>query len=273
MLKPLFVFTTLFLVGAGAQASTDSRVDYKSAFQCEGKEKFNWYCEEEVALPPIIEKKPEPAPPKEAPPAEVKAPEISEFARIQARLQELLQIAYVNPSEENIYNYIQFQNDVTTKAAVFADNWKRVQWVNPELDYSQKFPTAQMAKAVNNRTNIQKQDSNLESLKEQGYGLFFFYRSDCDYCHQMEFPVKLLAERSKMDVMSISVDGVLVDKFPNSQVDTGQAANLGVTQTPTIMLINTKTKDIQPIATGWVSVQELEKRIYVLTATKPGDNF
>jgi conjugal transfer pilus assembly protein TraF len=272
MLKTFF-FTVLTL-GVVTSSQAESTLDYKSAYQCEDKSKFNWYCDDAEV---IVEKK-EPkaeAPKKETPTekVETKAPEIEEFAQIQKRLEELMQIAYVNPTKENIYNYIEYQNGVTTKAAVFADTWKRVQWLSPELDYSQKHPTAGMAKAVKNKVVKEKKAYNLEHLKAEGYGIFFFYKSTCEYCHQMRYPLDLLVKRTGMDVMSISMDGVLLDKFPNSVADTGQAENLGVVQTPTLMLVNTKTKDIQPISTGWVSLQDLEERIYVLTATKPGDNY
>ncbi|GAB6071494.1 hypothetical protein JCM30760_25920 [Thiomicrorhabdus hydrogeniphila] len=276
MLKPFFLIS-MMVVSLYAQA--DSMLDYKSAFKCEGNYKFNWYCDElkqqEQKKPPIKkeikkEVKEEKLVPEKK---EEKAPELSEFENIQKKLKELLHIAYVNPSDENLYNYIAFQNQVTNKAAIFADKWQRVLWLSPELDYSQKHPTARMAKAVSNQTLNKNRDFNLEHLKAEGYGIFFFYKNDCQYCHQMKYPLRLLAQSTKMDVMSIAVDGNISDQFPNSVADNGQAESLGVTQTPTIMLVNTKTKDIQPISTGWVSLQELEKRIYVLTATKPGDNY
>ena len=276
MIKSLLVLAILILAPS-VHAKTVSALDYKSAFQCDDKLKFNWYCEEvEVPTPepePLVKKEEAPTPPPAPEKKETKEPEIAEFANIQERLQELLQIAYVNPTDENLYNYIEYQNNVTNKAAVFADKWKRVQWLQPELDYSQRFPTAGMAKAVNQKMLNENQDFNLKHLKDVGYGIFFFYRSDCQYCHQMKYPLDLLAKKTEMEVLSISLDGVLLDKFPNSTKDTGQAERLGVTQTPTIMLVNTKTRDIQPISTGWTSLQELEKRIYVLTATSPGDNF
>lgn len=271
MALKLFFFTLLTFSGV-VYAQESSSLDYKSAYLCEGQEKFNWYCDEEEVKEEVqkVEKvEPKPA----VTPVETKPKELVEFEDIQKKLEELLQIAYVNPSDENIYNYIAYQNQVTNKAAIFADKWKRVQWINPELDYSQRFPTSKMAKSVRNKDVLAKQEFNLKHLAQEGYGIFFFYKSDCSYCHQMEYPVKLLAKRSGLDILSIATDGVIVDKFPNSVADAGQTASLGVTQTPTIMLINHKTKDIQPIATGWVSLQELEKRIYVLTATRPGDNF
>jgi conjugal transfer pilus assembly protein TraF len=280
---------SLILVGSLALSSNthasqySSALDYPSVFECDGTTaKFNWYCDEKKEQPvqkkkivPKVEK-PKPEPPKMAEASETKptkAPELEEFKNIQKRLEELRQIAYVTPSPENVQNYIAYQNEVTQKAAVFTDTWKRVLWTNPELDYSQTHPVAKMAKSAYNKEKDAKKAQNLKDLKQEGYGLFFFYKNDCTYCHQMLYPVKLLAKRTNLDVMSIATDGVINEQFPNSVADAGQTENLGVTQTPTIMLINTKTKSIQPISTGWTALTELEKRIYVLTATKPGDNY
>jgi conjugal transfer pilus assembly protein TraF len=271
MLKTFFF--TILTLGVITSSQAESKIDYKSAFQCGDTAKFNWYCDD---VKVVEKKKPKAKEPKKEIPTEkveAKAPELAEFKRIQQRLVDLREIAYVNPTKANIYNYIEYQNVITTKAAVFADTWKRVQWLKPELDYSQKHPTAAMAKAAKNKMVNEKKAYNLEKLKAEGYGIFFFYKSNCEYCHQMQYPLQLLVKRTGMDVMSISTDGVLLEKFPNSVADSGQAKNLNVVQTPTLMLVNTITKDIQPIATGWVSYQELEKRIYVLTATKPGDNY
>lgn len=270
----LFVFLVLVLQNT-AFATT---FDYKSAFDCEGEDRFNWYCqgkeeeEKPVETPPPVVVIPET---KDTSPQESKKPkELVEFEAMQKELENKLRIAYMEPTEENLKNYIEYQNMVTQKAAIFTDVWKRTLWGNPKLDYAQKFPVAQMAKATNQRVINQKEKQNWESLKEEGYGLFFFYRSDCPYCHQMANPMRIVSKQTGLEVLPISVDGVLLnEKFPNSVEDSGQAQTLQVQSTPSLFLVNARTKDIMPIATGWVSVEEIKKRIYVLTMTKPGENY
>lgn len=271
------LFTILFL--AFQNAAYASTFDYKSAFDCEGEDRFNWYCQGkeeeekpvEITPPPVVvipEK-------KETSPQEPEKPkELVEFEAMQKELENKLRIAYMEPTEENLKNYIEYQNMVTQKAAIFTDVWKRTLWSTPELDYAQKHPVAQMAKATNQRVLNEKEKLNWADLKDKGYGLFFFYRSDCPYCHQMEFPIRILSQQTGLEVLPISVDGVLLnEKFPNSVVDSGQAQMLDVQSTPSLFLVNSKTKDIMPIATGWVSVEEMKKRVYVLTMTKPGENY
>lgn len=248
--------------------------DYKSVFDCENKDRFNWYCkeiakkkEERPTQPPAPDAKTDPRDPI------ANAPELKEHQAIKERLENLLKIAYVNPTPENIKNYISFQNMVSDKASVFADMTKRVLWANPELDYSQRFPVAKMAKDTQKSNLAKEQEALYKKLNSEGYGLFFFYRSDCPYCHKMANPLKMFLDKSQMDIVSVSLDGVLLnDIFPNSTVNKGQAEALGVERTPTIILVNTKTKDMTRIASGWVSTYELQERIFRLMAKKPGES-
>jgi conjugal transfer pilus assembly protein TraF len=259
-----------------SSSSFGSALSYGSFFSCSGEERFNWYCNEEKEEPKeVVSVEVEPVvQPTVAVQKDDRDPELIEFERIQEEMERLKRIAYVNPTEENLANYIAFQNMVTERASVFADVWQRTLWQNPHLDYSQKFPVAQMAKQTNLSMQRNERQNNINALREEGYGLFFFYSSSCPYCHQMEHPLKSFASLTGMDVLPVSIDGVLLeDKFPGSVIDQGQAAFIGVQQTPSIYLVNTKTQSIQPIATGWISTEDLAKRVFILTATEPGENY
>lgn len=285
---PYKLITTLAMTGVlgftsvPALSAVSNSFNYKSVYDCQGEDKFMWYCKGELKEAPLP-KEEAPEPPEEQAdkdPVEEKAPEterqkaLKEFDAVQVELQERLRVAYVNPTPENLESYIEYQNMVTTKAAVFTDVWKRTQWAKPELDYSVKHPISALGKATSQATVNKYKRENFESLKAEGYGVFFFYRSDCSYCHSMEAPMRIFQEQTGFEVLPISMDGVLLsEKFPGSVLDNGQSENLNVTHSPSIFLVNTKTKDIKPVASGWVSVEEIKNRVYVLTATKPGDNY
>lgn len=270
ILIPLFVMTVFPL-----HALSGNSLDYKSFYDCQGKDKFIWYCRDEKKP---IEKK---AIKEPIPQAVIKNPTkterekaLAEFKAIKKELQERLEVAYINPTEENLKAYISYQNMVTKKAAIFTDTWKRTQWKNPDLDYSIKHPISKIGKATSQTLRNKSKEMNYVELKRKGYGIFFFYRSDCPYCHQMATPIKIFKNKTKLDVLPISIDGVLLnDKFPGSVVDNGQAEELNVQISPSVFLVNTRTKDIIPISYGWVSVNEMKDRIYTLTKTNPGENY
>ena len=69
-----------------------------------------------------------------APAAPKKPSELVEFEALQKRVEDLRNIAIINPSEQNIRNYLNIQNFVIEKASTFADVAQRVIWATPELD-------------------------------------------------------------------------------------------------------------------------------------------
>ena len=78
--------------------------------------------------------KPKAVPAIGAPTAPKKPSELVEFEALQKRVEDLRNIAIINPSEQNIRNYLNIQNFVIEKASTFADVAQRVIWATPELD-------------------------------------------------------------------------------------------------------------------------------------------
>ncbi|EPI0811965.1 conjugal transfer protein TraF, partial [Neisseria gonorrhoeae] len=64
--------------------------------------------------------------------------ELAEFEMLQRNLDESRKIAVMNSTPQNLKRYIELQEVVMNKSAAFADQWQRVIWQNPNLDYSQR---------------------------------------------------------------------------------------------------------------------------------------
>lgn len=273
MFKSILIIPLFLGLCMTAQASS---LDYMHASKCTGEEKFKWYCNEIEQLKKEIEKKvpsePEQTPEKESASIDVKIPELVEHERLKKEYDDLVKIAYMNPTKENVLELKKLELYLMNKASVFAEMSQRVVWQNPEANYSMTHPVSTMAKKVKQQVDDRKKEEVFKELAKKGYGLFFFYKNDCPYCHAMKTPIKLLTKRTGLDVMSIAMDGKINDEFPNSKADQGQAKALGVTTSPTLILVNTKTKNLEPIAYGWTSITDIEERIYKLTATRAGEN-
>jgi conjugal transfer pilus assembly protein TraF len=69
------------------------------------------------------------------------------------------------------------------------------------------------------------------------------------------------------------MDGGGLPDFPTPTLDKGQGQALDITAVPALFIGSKKTKDIAPIGYGLLSQAEIVNRIFVLTNTKPGDNF
>ncbi len=259
-----------------AQSFATGSLDYPSAFACDGSEKFNWYCDsddqkKQVQMAPVIPVQPIVAP--QPPVKDYKQQKLEEFDKLQKDLEESRKVAIIDPSYNNIKDYITKQLAVQNMAAVFADTWKRVQWQNPELDYSNKFTVNNVGKQEMQKFIEGEKIETLKELSAQGWGLFFFYGSKCGYCHRMVPSINELVKQG-MNVLPISVDGGIIEELnAPSVIDAGQAEQLQVKQTPTLYLVNSNTKKVIPIASGIAAYSDIVTRIYIIVKTKPGDNY
>jgi len=200
-----------------------------------------------------------------APTAPRKASELVEFEALQKRVEDLRNIAIINPSEQNIRNYLDIQNFVIEKASTFADVAQRVIWATPELDPTVTGrPVNAKALEVFDREQAGARTNTVAQLS-QTHALFFFFRSDCPYCHQFAPLLKDFEAKFGLHVVPISVDGGGLPEFPSPRVDNGIARTLDVRQVPALFLAEPRGGKITPIGYGVLSESELLERIFVVT--------
>ncbi len=118
----------------------------------------------------------------------------------------------------------------------------------------------------------QTEEQQLRMLAKD-HGLIFFFRSDCPYCHAMAPTLRMLADRYGIDVLGVTVDGGSLPEFPHPRDGRAQAAAWGVERVPALFIGSKQTGDRAPIGFGMMALSEIVNRIFVLTGTKPGDNF
>lgn len=197
--------------------------------------------------------------------------ELDQFEQIQKRLGELRNIAIISPTEENLKAYIEFQEQQMQRASVFADQWRRTLWANPELKYEGR-PVNATGIASFDATQSSQVRVSLNQLAAT-HGLYFFFRSDCPYCHAMAPTLRQLEQTHGIRVIAISLDGGALPQYPNAITDKGQAAALGVRSVPSFYLVSPKARQVHPLGTGVLSLSTLEERIYTQSSTQPGEKF
>ena len=209
--------------------------------------------------------KPKAIPTITAPTASKKPSELVEFAALQKRVEDLRNIAIINPSEQNIRNYLNIQNFVIEKASTFADVAQRVIWATPELDPTVTGrPVNAKALEVFDREQAGARTNTVAQLA-QTHALFFFFRSDCPYCHQFAPLLKDFEAKFGLRIIPISVDGGGLPEFRSPRVDNGIARTLDVRQVPALFLAEPRNGKITPLGYGVLSESELLERIYVVT--------
>jgi conjugal transfer pilus assembly protein TraF len=111
--------------------------------------------------------------------------------------------------------------------------------------------------------------AKLKALAQE-YGLFYFFKGDCPYCHKFAPLVKNFAGEHGWDVLPISMDGGKIAEFPNAKLDNGIARKLNITTVPALIAIHPKTKKMIPLAYGMVSYKGMEERALLLMEGQDG---
>ncbi|MBY6286936.1 thioredoxin family protein [Neisseria subflava] len=186
--------------------------------------------------------------------------ELAEFEMLQKNLDESRKIAVMNPTPQNLKRYIELQEVVMNKSAAFTDQWQRVIWQNPNLDYSQRGrPNNQLAQQQYDHNRQQQKAEAIRKLAGEN-GILFVFKSDCPYCHTMAPILKNFADQYGIKVMPVSLDGGGLNHFPRALPNNGIAQRLNVTTVPAMYVMDTKTKQFTPIGFGVMAQTTLEDR-------------
>jgi len=195
-----------------------------------------------------------------------RAPELVEFEALQKRLEEYRNIAIIRPTEANVRRYMELEARVVRQASHFADVAQRVAWVTPSLDMTlEGRPVNSQAIQVYDREQTLRRQGSVATLSKT-HVLFFFFRSDCPYCHAFAPTLEAFQARHGIQIVPISVDGGGVPNFPHFRRDNGIAKTLQVTQVPAVYLAEPFTGKITPLGFGVLSEAQLLERITAVSA-------
>lgn len=195
----------------------------------------------------------------------------AQLEALKKDLEDKKALALMNPTEKNIKEYIQVQNDVNKRADVFATTWQKVIIKNPELDHTVKNPTNSVARRVYHEEQAAEKKASVDSFTNK-YGLFFFFRSNCPYCHKFAPILKMFEEEYGITVVPVSLDGIGLPEYPQPKADNGIAKKLNIDIVPAVIAVDPKTGETVPVSYGLVSVDELSYRINLLAKDGEGLN-
>ena len=182
--------------------------------------------------------------------------------------------AILYPTEENVADYMKYQQKVLNQAGVFADQWRRVIWQNPGLDYTLKRPTSKIGKEAWIDERNKEVKTAIQNINER-YGIFFLFRSDCPYCHKYSPVLLSFRDKYKVTIIPVSMDGGVLPGWGNILFNKGNIERMGIQAkaVPATILFDKKNKDVIPIGFGVLSHSQLEERIYATTKLEVGDDF
>ncbi|MCQ8117754.1 conjugal transfer protein TraF [Methylomonas rosea] len=242
-----------------------------------------WY---EVLPEPVKniqpEKRPDPVPEltkteakaSEKPASEPKStaanqPQPLSSAWLKQNLEHYLNQAIDDPSPENVAAFYYLQRVMMDKAERFTNAARYVVMSDPQLDETVRRPVATYAANEANHQASVVAERALKAIAAQA-GILFFFRSDCPYCHVQAPILAMLENAYGFKIYPVSLDGLPMPNgfFSQFKRDNGQAAMLGVEQTPALFLMK-PPKQVVPLAQGALSLEEITGRI-LLAAKEAG---
>ena len=234
-----YCLMAVFICQAGAEASWEMRAP----------KGFHWYTEN----PRKIQS--ETNTPKTKDSRDKETPYTEKVKQFQVEMEEKKAQAILEPTYENVSAYKKIQEKAIDDATDFSKMWMHVNLaeggLRPEDNGDNQF------RKLYDKEQGKILDQQIKTAAKT-YGLFFFFKKDCPYCHQFAPLLKNFAAKYGFEVKAISQDGSGLSDYPNPSPDNGIGKVLNPEGVyPALFMANPHTNDVMPLAWGMVSEEQL----------------
>jgi conjugal transfer pilus assembly protein TraF len=216
-----------------------------------GEDGWFWY---ETA--PVVKEPPKPEPQQQ------KGPAVLSTSWLRANIDTYRDRAIDSPTPENIRLYAFLEKLTRDRSERFAEQFVIQQQLDPMLDETARRPTANYALNMAKRAASTAASDVIKKITDMA-GLWFFFRSDCPYCHAMSPILQRVQSAYQLAVLPISMDGLpmLDGSYPEFVIDRGQGDQLNVRGTPAMYLVHAGTGEKLAISQGSLAEDELLERM------------
>lgn len=186
-------------------------------------------------------------------------------AWIKENLPKLQIKAQDNPTDENLANFFYTQRLALDISSRFSTRTREFFLKEPALSEDARRPTNASTLLTRKQEVLTSKEQVVKSLSDR-FGLFFFYRSDCPYCHNQSRAMWMMQEQLGLEVLGISMDGEVLQAPKSNKYKHRYDDNLILSQkydvkvTPTILLVDKKNQEAYPMAFGQTAYSEMMDR-------------
>ena len=184
------------------------------------------------------------------------------LAQESQKLKQLLSLAILSPTKENIENYIRNQRYWLTQSSSFAQAWGKTLLEHPELGEFLTTPTSTYGILAKRAHDLKRRVDLLQTLAKDHFLVFFFKGHD-PLAQKVAEVAKLFASTNGWKYKAVSLDGAPLPQLQEFAVDRGLSQNFGVQVSPSLYVVNPKENQIYPVGAGLISVSELEANIEI----------
>lgn len=182
--------------------------------------------------------------------------------RIEAQRHDLevaLDRAILEPTSDHVRAYLALNQQAMEQSSAFAQAWKATLFANPAMDYRQVAPVGSAAYV---RADVAREAAETRLADAATHwGLIFFFRGECPYCHRFAPVLRQFADRYGFSVVDVSLDGGVLPEFPRPRRDDGAGRALHVDAVPAVYVVDPATRRIVPAAFGLLGWSDLSERV------------
>jgi conjugal transfer pilus assembly protein TraF len=168
----------------------------------------------------------------------------------QPLLNDFQKKAVMAPTVEYVREYLTIQDIARRRARAFTNVAATVVQQYPTLSMEKDYPTVVPGQVAFQKQKTKEIQTKIQSAKND-FALLYFYSPTCEYCLEQTQILKFFRQQYDMDIRGINI-----------QESSNVAPEFKVYGVPTLLLIRRGSKETFPIASGVVSLDTLEDRIY-----------
>jgi len=173
-------------------------------------------------------------------------------------LERALAKAMLDPTKENVYAYMNLQKQWSDQARNFSKSWQYNLLGHPEV--ASLLPTTQYGVRVRKEIDAKTRSELIKGLAKENM-LLFFYEGGNPFSKEFSKVVTMFRKLNKWEVKPVSVDGLLLNEFPQSIRDQSIAREMGVNFFPALFLVHIRTQAAIPISYGMTTISQIEENI------------
>ncbi|MGV8948502.1 MAG: conjugal transfer protein TraF [Candidatus Paracaedibacter sp.] len=186
-----------------------------------------------------------------------------EMEKLRKGFEELQAKAILNPTLENVQAFQKAYNSIVNRSSSFEKTWMLSSLISGESYRVSDQHSPKHRKIYQEKTDKQLEEDIVGLVRT--HGLFFIFKNDCPYCHEMAPIVRQLVDQYHFEVKAISPDGETLKEFPEAVKDNGTISQINPEGVfPTLFLVNPNSGQTIPLARGLTSPSELKDNLKVI---------
>lgn len=183
--------------------------------------------------------------------------------KVRKDFEEIQAKAILNPNLENVGTMQKAQAIIMDRSTAFEKAWMMASLLSNE-SYREEIQANPMHRRIYEDKIAGQLEADIRNLAKT-HGIFFMFKNDCPYCHQMVPVIQLLKEQYGFNIKAISLDGAPIEGFPDAVKDNGAISKLNPEGIfPTVLLVKPHSGQTIPLARGLMNVSELKQNFQVI---------